>query len=436
MMPKLDATHDPARRSWVEAANRADSDFPIQNLPWAVFTRAGEQPRGGIAIGDGIVDLKAASEARLFSGAAAETARAASAPVLNDAMALGARSAAALREQLSDLLRADGRERARLEARAATFLVSMQGAQLCLPVTVGAFTDFLSSIFHTKRMGRNNLPPSYKYQPIAYNSRASSVRIGGETIVRPKGEFRAEAGEVGYGPESSLDFELEMAAVIGPGNALGAPIPIAEAADHIFGYCLLNDWSARGIQRWESQPLGPFLGKSFCTSISPWIVTAEALAPFRAPAFKRDGDDPPPFSHLSDEADLKEGGLDINLEAFWRTAAMRSRGAAPTRVTRTNANALYWTFTQMVTHHTVNGCNLRPGDLIASGTVSGPTDDSRACIAELNGNGTMPLTIGEEKRLWLEDGDDVIFRARAERHGHVSIGFGECSGVIGPMVAG
>ncbi|HEX4113235.1 MAG TPA: fumarylacetoacetate hydrolase family protein [Stellaceae bacterium] len=268
-MPKLNATHDPARRSWIESANRADGDFPIQNLPWGVFACGGEQSRGGIAIGDQIVDLKAACEAGMFSGAAAEIAQAASAPALNDAMALGPRSAAALREQLSDLLRADGPARARLEPRADKFLVPMRDARLHLPAAIGAYSDFLSSIFHTMRMGRNNVPPSYKYQPIAYNSRASSVRIGGETIVRPKGEFRTEAGEVQYGPEPSLDFELEMAAFIGPGNAVGAPIPIAEAADHIFGYCLLNDWSARGIQRWESQPLGPFSGKSFSTSISP-----------------------------------------------------------------------------------------------------------------------------------------------------------------------
>jgi len=434
-MAKLNATHDPLRRSWVESANRGDSDFPIQNLPWGVFSRGAEAPRGGIAIGDRIVDLKVASGAGLFSGAAAEIAHAASGPTLNDAMAMGARAAGALREQLSELLRAGGLEAARLEPRADTFLVPMTEARLHLPAAIGAFSDFLSSIFHTMRMGRSTVPPSYKYQPIAYNSRASSVRIAGETIVRPKGEFRGEGDAILYGPEAALDFELELAAFIGPGNALGAPIGIAQAADHIFGYCLLNDWSARGIQRWESQPLGPFSGKSFSTSISPWIVTAEALAPFRAPAFARDAGDPAPFPHLSHGTDLEEGGFDIVLDAYWRTAAMRANGAAPTQVTHTNATALYWTFAQMVTYHTANGCNLRPGDLLASGTVSGPTDDSRACIAELNTGATMPLTIGDEQRLWLADGDEAIFRGRAERAGHVAIGFGECSGVIGPAVA-
>lgn len=433
-MPKLDATHDAKRRSWIESANRPDSDFPIQNLPWGVFRNIGETARGGIAIGDRIVDLKAASAAKLFSGEAAEIAQAASAPTLNDAMALGNRAAGALREQLSDLLRGDGPDRSRLEGRADAFLVPMSAATMQLPAAIGAYTDFLSSIFHTGRMGRNNLPPSYKYQPIAYNSRASSVRISGETIARPKGEYRTAEGEVRYGPEPSLDFELELAVFVGSGNALGAPIPVARAADHIFGYCLLNDWSARGIQRWESQPLGPFSGKSFSTSISPWIVTGAALAPFRVPAFARSAGDPAPFPHLSHAADREEGGLGIALEAYWRTAPMRSRGTPSARVTATNADQLYWTFAQMVTHHAANGCNLRPGDLIASGTTSGPTDDSRACIAELNDNATTALTLGDEKRLWLDDGDEVVFRARAERAGHAAIGFGECSGIIGPAV--
>jgi fumarylacetoacetase len=354
-MALLNATHDPARRSWVDSANRDDGDFPIQNLPWGVFRRGEERPRGGIAIGDRIVDLAAVAAAGLLSGVAAEIAHAASAPTLNDAMALGARAAGALREQLSELLRADGPERARLESRADGFLVPMRDAKLQLPAAIGAFSDFLSSIFHTQRMGRNNLPPSYKYQPIAYNSRASSVRVSGETITRPRGEYRAPDDEIIFGPEAALDFELELAAFIGPGNALGSPIPIGAAADHIFGYCLLNDWSARGIQRWESQPLGPFLGKSFSTSISPWIVTAEALAPFRAPAFQRGASDPPPLPHLSLALDQDEGGFDIALNAYLRTVGMRTRGEAAVRVTRTNASALYWTFAQMVTHHTANG---------------------------------------------------------------------------------
>jgi fumarylacetoacetase len=436
-MNQLDATHDPARKSWVATANAADTDFPIQNLPFGVFRCAAQRARGGVAIGDRILDLAAAHQAGLFSGLAAEAAQAASAPVLNDLMAMGPRPAAALREQLSELLRVDGSDRARVERQADRLLVPMADARLDLPAAIGDYTDFLCSIFHTRRMGRGNLPPSYQHQPVAYHGRASSIRIGGETIVRPKGEYRLDNGEVRFGPEPSLDFELELAVFVARGNELGKPISIADASDHIFGYCLLNDWSARGLQRWESQPLGPFLGKSFSTTISPWIVTPEALAPFRAPGFTRDPGDPGPLPHLSLDADRETGGLDLVLDAYLRTPAMRASGAAAARVTRTNATALYWTFAQMVAHHTVNGCNLRPGDLLASGTESGPTDESRACIAELNGNGTTPLALpGGESRLWLEDGDEVTFRGRTARPGHVSIGFGDCHGRIAPAVAG
>lgn len=431
-MAALNETHDPSRRSWVDAANRAGADFPIHNLPFGVFHRDGERPRGGVAIGDRVVDLAAAAGAKLFSGTAAEAAQAASGSALNDLMALGNGPASALRAQLSDLLREGGRDRARVEV----FLVPMNEARLDLPAQVGGFSDFLCSVYHTRRMGGGErpLPPAYQYLPIAYNSRPSSVRVSPE-IRRPKGEFRSPDGKVQYGPEPSLDFELECALVIGAGNALGESIPIAQAEAHIFGYCLLNDWSARGIQFWETQPLGPFLGKSFSTSISPWIVTAEALAPFRGPAFPREPNDPPTLPHLA-LADPATAGLHIGLEAFLLTPRMRARGLAPARLTVTNTRHLYWTFAQMVTHHASNGCNLRPGDLLASGTVSGPTDDSRACIGELNSRGTatIPLPNGES-RIWLEDGDEVIFRGRAEKPGHAGIGFGECRGVIVPAEA-
>jgi len=434
-MTKLDATHDPARKSWVRSANLGDTDFPIQNLPFGVFRRAEGGARGGVAIGDQILDLAAAADAGLFSGLAGEAAKASAAPKLNDLMALGTRSASALREQSSELLRADGPDRARSERYAERLLVPMREATLELPAAIGAFTDFLCSIYHTGRMGRGNLPPAFKHLPIAYNSRASSVRVSGEAVTRPKGQYRIETGEIRFGPEPWLDFELELAIFIGAGNPLGSPIPIAEAADHIFGYCLLNDWSARGIQRWESQPLGPFLSKSFSTSVSPWIVTADALAPFRAPAFTRDADDPPPMPHLASPADQESGGIDIGLEAYLATPKMRERGLAPPRVTKTKSTALYWTFAQMVAHHASNGCNLRSGDLIASGTESGPTDESRACIAELNDNGSTPVQLGGgETRIWLEDGDEVIFRGRAERPGHIAIGFGECRGRIAPPI--
>jgi fumarylacetoacetase len=432
-MTRLNATHDPVRRSWVESANQPGCDFPIQNLPFGVFHREGQRPCGGVAIGDQIFSLAESAELKIFSGLAAEAAQAAAAPALNDLMALGQPHASALREQLSDFLRADGRERPSQGIRTDRLLVPMREALLDVPARIGAFTDFLCSIYHLDRMRRGrDLPPAFKYLPIAYNSRASSVRVS-ENIRRPRGEYSAADGETRFGPEPSLDFELEVAAFIGHGNALGDSIPIAQAADHIFGYSLLNDWSARGIQMWESQPLGPFLGKSFSTSISPWIVTAEALAPFRAPAFARAAGDPEPMAHLSLVSDQEGGSFDVGLEAYLLTPKMKERGLPPARVTRTNVQNFYWTFAQMVAHHTSNGCNLRPGDLLASGTASGPTDDSRACIAELNGSGTKPILLtNDETRMWLEDGDEVTFRARAERHGHVAIGFGECRGRIVP----
>ena len=433
-MVQLNATHDPTRRSFVAAANAPGTDFPIQNLPFGVFRRGDAAARGGVAIGDRIVDLAVGAKAGLFSGDAAEAARAASGPALNPLFALGARHASALRAQLSDLLRADAPDRSRIEALGDRLLVPMNGAVLELPARIGAFTDFLCSIFHAGRM-ISGLPESFKYLPIAYNSRASSVVVSGTKLRRPNGEFRAPGGEVRFGPEPSQDFELELGAFIAAGNALGTPLPIAGAAQEIFGYCLLNDWSARAIQSWETRPLGPFLGKSQGTTISPWVVTAEALAPFRCAAFKRDDGDPKPLPHLYSETDQEEGGIDLAMEAYILTPRMRERGEAAARVTATNFKHMYWTFAQMVTHHMSNGCNLQPGDLLASGTCSGPSDDSRACLAELSARGSVdiPLANGEVRR-YLADGDEVIFRARAARDGHVAIGFGECRGRIEPAV--
>ena len=433
---KLNATHDPARRSWVESANTG-SDFPIQNLPLGVFHRGDEKRRGGVAIGDQVLDLAVVLAAGLLSGRAEEAARAAAGPTLNPLMALGNDAASALRGGLSDLLRIDSPDRGRASS-VAGLLVPQREAALVLPADVGAFTDFLTSIHHTERSGRqtrpdNPLPPAFKHLPIAYNSRASSVRVSGEAVTRPNGQYRLPDGEVRFGPCRWLDFELELGAFVGPGNRLGAPIPLSRAPDHLFGYCLLNDWSARDIQRWESQPLGPFLSKSLSTTISPWVVTAEALAPFRAAATPRDRDDPPLLAYLSDPADQAQGAFDLCMEAYLLTPRMRSAGYKPARLTRTNFQHMYWTFAQMLTHHASNGCNLGPGDLLGSGTVSGPTDESRACLNELTTYGThnLPLPDGEP-RTWLQDGDEVIFRARAERDGFVGIGFGECRGRVEP----
>jgi fumarylacetoacetase len=440
-MVKLNETHDPARRSWVSSANDIGTDFPIQNLPFGVFRRPGGEPQGGVAIGERVFDLKAALAAGLFSGVAAEAAEAAAGPKLNALMALGNPHASALRDRLSDLLRADSPERTRIEPLADRLLVAMAGIQLEMPAEVASFTDFFTSIFHAERGGRvrnpdSPLPPNFKYIPIGYNGRATSIRVSGGGFKRPNGQFRDRDGSIRFGPEPRQDFELEVGLFVARGNPLGTPIPLAAARDHIFGYCLLNDWSARAIQAWETVPAGPFQGKSFCTTISPWVVTGEALAPFHCPAFVRAAGDPKPLPYLSSAENEAEGGLDLQLEAYLLTPKMRQQNEPAARITRTNLTTLYWTFAQMLTYHASNGSNFLPGDLLGSGTASGPGDESRACMNELSAFGTsdIPLPNGERRR-YLEDGDEVIFRARAERAGHVSIGFGECRGRVEPAMA-
>jgi fumarylacetoacetase len=306
-----------------------------------------------------------------------------------------------------------------------------------LPAAVGDYTDFYASVFHATNVGQmlrpdNPLLPNYKWVPIGYHGRASSLVVSGTEVARPQGQ--TEPGEDGvprFGPSRALDYELEVAAFLGPGNALGQPVPIAEADGQIFGLVLLNDWSARDVQKWEYQPLGPFLAKSFATSISPWVVTAEALAPFRAPAFARPAGDPQPLPYLSHPEDRERGGIDLRLEVLLATKAMREKSQPPVRVSHGNLRDVYWTFAQMVAHHSSNGCNLRPGDLIASGTVSGPAKENRGSLIELTWRGKDPLTLpsGEERR-FLEDGDEVVLRGRCEREGFASIGFGECRGVV------
>jgi fumarylacetoacetase len=446
----LNATHDPARRSWVESANDQRGDFPVQNLPLGVFRRRSEpasSARAGVAIGDQVLDLAACLDAGLLAGTPAEMpARlAVTGGTLNALMAAGNRASSALRAGISELMREGGEAAARARAEAARILVPMSEAELGLPAAINAFTDFLTSIHHTERGGRmtrpdSPVPQNFRHLPIAYNSRASTVVPSGHAIRRPNGQRRRPEGEVVFGPCDHLDFELELGLFIGPGNAMGEPIALRAAPEHIFGYCLVNDWSARDIQRWESHPLGPFLAKSAATSISPWIVTAEAMAPFRTAAFARPAGDPAPLPYLTDPTDQDEGGMDLGLDAFILTAHMRERGEAPARLTATNFRHMYWTFAQMLTHHASNGCALRPGDLIASGTTSGPTDEARACLSELNldlsTRSRRPVALPNgESRLWLEDGDEVIFRARAERRGFVPIGFGECRGRVDPAPA-
>jgi fumarylacetoacetase len=435
---QLNETHRADLRSWVDSANAPDTDFPIQNLPYGIFRRDGETPRAGVAIGDQIFDLQAGLKAGLFAGEAEAAARLATGPVLNPLMAADPRLHTALRRRLSQLLAADNPDRGRLAA--SSVLVPMADAQLELPADVANFTDFLTSIYHTERGGRITrpdapVPPAFRYLPIAYNGRATSVRASGEPVRRPNGQWRTPEGKVEFGPCQQLDFELELGTFVGRGNELGDPISIEEAPDRIFGFCLLNDWSARDVQRWESA-LGPFLSKSLSTTISCWVVTAEALAPFRAPAFVRPDGDPAPLPYLSSVADQAEGGIDLNLDAFLLTPRMRSEGAAPARICRTNFVHMYWTVAQMLTHHMSNGCNMQTGDLFGSGTTSGPLDENRACLSEITSRGTQSLALPNgEKHTWLEDGDEVIFRGRAEREGYRSIGFGECRARVEPAPA-
>lgn len=425
---RLNDTHDPDRKSWVGSANRPGADFPIQNLPLGVFGDARGGLRGGMAIGDRILDLAAAVGSGLFRGDAEQAARAAMGSGLNPLMALGNDAASALRAAASDMLT----EGSAARASAEPCLVPMAGATMALPATIGSFTDFLCSYDHTIRMSPNGAtPPAFDRIPIAYHGRATTVSVSGTDLVRPRGQSAGPDGAVAYGPEPAQDFELELGIFVGPGNAMGAPIPIDEAHAHVFGYCLLNDWSARGIQFFESTPLGPFLGKSMMTSISPWVVTAEALAPFAAPARERvPGKEPP--AHLTDAADQAGGGLDFAMFADWSTGAMRGRGAPAETVVETNFRDIYWTPAQMLCHHASNGCRLQPGDLFGSGTVSGPAQESRACLAEINEKGGRSVTVGGEARTWLEDGDEISFRARAERPGHAAIGFGVCRGTVAP----
>jgi len=414
----------------VQSANQPDTDFPIQNLPLGIF-REGGTARAGVGIGDRIFDLAAALDLGFFAGEAATAARAAEGDTLNALMALGPRPASILRARLSDLLRVDGPERARVESHADRLLVPMSSVEMLLPAKIGNFTDFVCSTFHAQRAVRkpldSPLAPALCYMPVAYHGRASSVRISGEEIRRPRGQFKDSEGIVVFGPSRALDFELEVGAFVSTGNPLGTPIRIDSAPSHIFGYCLLNDWSARDVQFWESM-LGPFLSKSLSTTISPWIVSPEALAPFRTPIFRPSQPDfPASFAYLDSETDRAEGGIDIDLEVCLSTPRMRESRESPVRIVSTNFKYAYWSFAQMIAHHTSNGCNLQAGDLLGSGTVSGPRDEGRACLLEH----LEPLRLPNgESRRYLEDGDEVIFKARANRDGCVTIGFGECRGRI------
>ena len=415
----MNETHDPQLRSWVDSANQPGAEFPIQNLPFGVFAAA--SPTIGVAIGDQILNLRACAEIGWISP---EFREAASAPSLNALMAMEPAALSSLRLELSSLLRIDSMPMEPL-------LVPMRGAEMQVPAEIGDYTDFYASLYHATNVGKlfrpdNPLLPNYKYVPVGYHGRASSIVPSGHTVRRPCGQRKDAASDAPtFGPSRSLDYEVEVGCFVGRGNPLGQPIPIAEATSRIFGLCLVNDWSARDIQAWEYQPLGPFLGKSFATSISPWVVTMEALEPFHVPAFGRPAEDPAPLAYLSSPEEREQGGIDITLEVYLG-ATLLSRG---------NFRDLYWTIGQLLAHHTSNGCNLRSGDLLASGTVSGAEPESLGCLLELTLAGAAPVSLADGSvRRFLEDGDEVTIRGYCERQGFVRIGFGVCRGVVLPAL--
>jgi fumarylacetoacetase len=422
-----------ALKSWVVSANDPASDFPLENLPYGVY-RHGHSAQIGVAIGDRIFDLGACASEGLLKDLAGEIVDSCTAQALNPLMALGPAAWSALRHALQTLLRADQRDK-HLRDRLEGMLVPMAHAEMLLPAQIGDFTDFYASIHHATRVGKlfrpdNPLLPNYKYVPIGYHGRASSILVSGSQVKRPKGQTKAaSAAEPAFGPARSLDYELEVGLFIGTGNAPGQPIPIAEAEQHLFGLCLVNDWSARDIQAWEYQPLGPFLAKNFATSISPWVVTIEALAPYRVPTAVRPAGDPAPLPYLSARTGARDA-IDLTLEVYLRSEKMRCAGLEPILMSRGNLRDLYWTPAQLLTHHASNGCSLRPGDLLATGTISGPNEGSEGCLLEMKHRPEPVRLPNGETRTFLEDGDQVKFRACARREGLPRIGFGECAGVI------
>ena len=429
-----DHTHDARRHSWVASANDG-SDFPVQNLPFGVFAPPASPPRGGVAIGDQILDIAAALEAGLLGGAVQDAAEAAARPSLNHFLDLGAGPRAALRERLFEILSDEATEAVR--ALAPRLLHRAADCTLHLPTAIGGHTSFDAGIHHVTQAGQlirpgTPLHQNYKHVPIACHGRASSVRPSGTPVYRPKGLSRPAGDTVpSFGPTRALDYELELGIWIGPSSELGATIPIADAHAHIAGFCLLNDWTARDILGWEHQPLGPFLATNFLSSISPWIVTPEALRPFRMPQPPRPEGDPAPPHHLWCEFDQTHGALAIDLEVLLTTKVTRARGVPPQRLSHASTRHLYWTFAQMVAHHTSNGCNLGAGDLFGSGAISSPEPTGWGSLLELSQGGRTPLHLASgETRRFLEDGDEVIFRARATRAGFAPIGFGECRGMV------
>jgi fumarylacetoacetase len=420
----IDETHDPGLQSWVDSANDPLTDFPIQNLPFGRFRRSTEQGFAiGVAIGDQVLDLRRAG---LID--------------TDDMSALMQAHVAARREfrrSISRSLRADTANRDALRS----CLVPQTSVEMALPCRIGDYTDFYTSIYHATNVGKqfrpdNPLLPNYKWIPIGYHGRASSIVVSGQSFRRPVGQIKGPDDPVpSFAPTRRLDFELEVGVFIGVPNALGEPVPIERAEDHVFGLALFNDWTARDVQMWEYQPLGPFLSKNFASTASPWVVTLEALAPFRVP-FRRPEADPQPLPYLDAPSNRESGAIDITLEAALQTAAMRAGGVAAERLMRSNFRDSYWTLAQLVAHHTVTGCNLQTGDLFGSGTQSGPDPGQGGSLLELTLGGKKPLRLGNgETRGFLEDGDTIVLRGYCEREGFRRIGLGECAGTILPARA-
>jgi fumarylacetoacetase len=437
-VPKLDETHDPALRSWVAGSNDPATDFPIQNLAFGVFCHdLGGRPHVGIAIGDQVLDCRAAARAGCFAELGPLVDDALQARSLNALLALGRRGARAVRLAASRLLRENTPEGRQAHALREKILVGMDRVSMLVPADVGDYTDFYASVYHATNVGsmfRPDAPllPNYKYVPIGYHGRASSIVATGTHVRRPRGQTRPDpdAPPV-YGLAKSLDYELEIGAFVCGENTIGETVPIARAEERLFGLCLLNDWSARDMQSWEYQPLGPFLAKSFATTVGPWVVTLDALEPFRVAAFARPAGDPAPLPYLDDPLDQSFGGFGITLEVWLRSEAMRAAAIPAVRLSSGSFESMYWTVAQLLTHHSSNGCNLRPGDLLGSGTVSGPEKGSRGCLLELTWRGSEPVVLPSgERRSFLADGDEVTFRGWCERDGARRIGFGGCSGEI------
>ncbi len=451
---EIDDTHDPNLESWVESANETDHDFPIQNLPIGRFEELDEDgdptgdTRAAVAIGDEVVDLTMLWEAGLLEDLPLDLDEDESLDTID--LDLGSRLE--LRRILSSLLSAGADEEVQDSVREC-FITEYTDMAITTPFDIGDYTDFYASVFHATNVGSmfrpdNPLLPNYKHIPIAYHGRASTVVVSGTDVRRPCGQTKADdAPAPSFGPCKLFDYELEVGAFVSPGSELGSRISIEEAEEHLFGICLVNDWSARDMQKWEYQPLGPFLAKSFATTISPWVVTMEALAPFRSPAMTRPAGDPSPLPHLYSRDNETTGGVDLTLEVHLASEQMRQKGLQPALLSRGTFRDMYWTLAQMLTHHTSNGCEMRDGDLIASGTVSGTTRESRGCLLELTWNGDpfadpkvvvpgtdrtpIELPTGE-KRVFLADGDEVFIKGYCQRPGYRRIGFGECRGIVLP----